>query len=149
MIRTGFRKPLVLTALLGIFLTGCGGGGETTQTSASPAPSVTTLSWNPPSTYEDNSVLDPYQALDYYEIYLRTADPNFTDNEAPVAQVAAVTDVLAQDGVTHNFVLTNDFTLSNLLPFAQPGAVHYLSIKSVSVDGLKSDFSTPVVWDLT
>ena len=93
--------------------------------------------------------MNPYWALDYYEIYVRTSDGNFTDNEAPVAQVAAVTDVLSTDGNSYSQVLTSDFALENLLPFFQPGAVYYLSIKSVSVDGMKSDFSQPVIWDLT
>lgn len=148
---TGFRKTIVTAALLGALITGCGGGGggETAQSSEPPVSTATTLMWTPPTTFEDNSSMNPYQDLDYYEIYIRTGDANFTDNEAPVAQVAAVTDILAEDGVTHNFTLTSEFALNNLLPFTQSGAVNYLCIKSVGIDGLKSDFSVPVVWDLT
>lgn len=140
---------LVLAALLGILLAGCGGGGGTSGSEGKSGPAGATLAWDPPTTYADNSVMNPYQELDYYEIYIRTADANFTDNEAPVAQVAAVTNVLSPDGITYSQMLTSDFALGNLLPFTQPEAVHYLSIKSVSVTGLKSDFSVPVIWDLT
>jgi hypothetical protein len=144
-----FHASLVLAALLGILFAGCGGGGGgTTQSSGSTELAVTTLAWRPPTTFEDNTVMDPYQELDYYEIYVRTVDANFTDNEAPVAQVAAVTNVLSPNGIT-NQVLTSDFALGNLLPFTQPGAVYYMSVKSVSINGMKSDFSQPVIWDLT
>jgi hypothetical protein len=149
MTSTRFHATLVLATLLGILFTGCGGGGGgAAQSSGSPESAVTTLSWNPPTTYEDNTVMDPYQELDFYEIYVRTVDANFTDNEAPVAQVAAVTSVLSPNGIT-NQVLTRGFALTNLLPFTQPGAVYYMSVKSVSINGLKSDFSQPVIWDLT
>jgi hypothetical protein len=142
--------PLVLAALLGIFLTGCGGGGEgTSQSSVSPTLATQTLNWVPPTTYADNSAMNPYQDMDYYEIYVRTTDTNFTDNEAPVAQLAAVTNVLSPDGITYNQVLTSGFALNNLIPFTQPGAVYYLSVKSVSINGMKSGFSQPVIWDLT
>ncbi len=145
----GFPKVILLAALLGILSAGCGGGSESSQSSGSISPSATTLSWSPPTTFEDNSAMNPYQELEYYEIYVRTSDGNFADNEVPVAQVAAVTDILMEDGVTHTLVLTSDFALNNLLPFTQSGTVNYLSIKSVGVDGLKSNFSQPVVWDLT
>jgi len=107
------------------------------------------LNWVPPTTYADNTLLNPYHEMDYYEIYVRMTDANFTDNEAPVGQVAAVTDVLSPDGITYNQVLTSDFALNNLLPFTQPGAVYYMSVKSVSINGMKSGFSQPVIWDLT
>ncbi|MBI5419384.1 MAG: hypothetical protein HZA60_04790 [Deltaproteobacteria bacterium] len=96
----------------------------------------------------DNTVLDPFQDLDYYEFYVR-GDRNFTDNDAPLAQMAAVTNVLSPDGRTYIPELTDEFLLDNLRPFTQPGQVYYLSIRAVGVDQVKSGFSTPVVWDLT
>ncbi len=144
-----FHLPLVLAALLGILLAGCGGGGGSSESTGLTGTAAANLAWEPPTTYADNSAMNPYQELDYYEIYVRTDDANFTDNEVPVAQVSAVTNVLLPDGVTYNQMLTSSFELGNLIPFTQPGAVHYLSIKSVSVDGMKSDFSQPVTWDLT
>ena len=75
-----------------ILLAGCGGGGEgALSQSPGPAPSgpVSVLAWTPPTTYNDNVALDPERDLDYYEIYVRQ-DPNFTDSDLPVIQVAAV-----------------------------------------------------------
>lgn len=145
------RLFVAITALICMALIGCGGGGgdtTTAQDTPSPGPSAPTLAWDPPTTHTDNSAMDPYRELDYYEIYLRS-DANFTDNEAPVAQVAAVANVLAQDGQSSHQELTTGFSLGNLLPFTQPGAVYYLSVKSVGVDGLKSGFSAPVAWNLS
>jgi hypothetical protein len=84
--------------------------------------------------------------LDYYEFYIR-ADMNFTDNDLPVAQVAAVEDILSPDGQQYLQDLVTEFDLQNLLPFVPPGQTGYLSIRAVGVDGLKSDFSQPVRWD--
>jgi hypothetical protein len=140
--------PLV-AALLSIFLIGCGGGGEGTQSQAADTGGGTqTLAWDPPQTYDDNTVMDPFRDLDYYEFYVRR-DPNFTDGDAPVAQAAAVTSVLLPDGQSYQQELTSEFALANLVPFTEPGVVYYVSIRSVAVSGLKSDFSEPVVWNLS
>jgi hypothetical protein len=141
---------IVLAILIGTTLAGCGGGGgdSTSQVPPAPGTSAPTLAWDPPSTYADNTAMDPYRELDYYEIYLRQ-DSNFADNEAPVAQVAAITNTVGADGVSTRQELTTSFSLGSLIPFTQPGAVYYLSIKSVGVDGLKSAFSPPVVWHLS
>jgi hypothetical protein len=92
--------------------------------------------------------MDPYRDLDYYEFYL-SSDANFTDNDAPVAQVAAITNVLLPNGNSYQQELTTEFALGNLVPFTQPGTVCYISIRSVAVSGLKSDFSAPVVWNVS
>jgi len=146
----------VIVSLLlagGLFLSGCGGGGgEGTSTSEASLPSnpsvpASFLAWDPPQTYEDSTPLDPYVDLDYYEFYLR-ADMNFTDNDLPVAQVAAVQDILSPDGQQYLQELVTEFDLQNLLPFVPTGQSGYLSIRAVGVDGLKSDFSQPIRWDL-
>jgi hypothetical protein len=141
---------IAMAAMLVMALAGCGGGGEGASKSTPPpgGPSSPALAWDPPTTYSDNTVMDPYRDLDYYEIYLR-GDANFTDNEAPIAQVAAITNVLSADGKSYHLELTSNFALNNLLPFTQPGTIYYLSVKSVGVDGLKSNFSAPVIWHLT
>jgi len=144
-----FHLLFVLSALIGSLLFGCGGGGEGAQSqSAGAGASSPTLAWDPPQTYVDNTPLDPYRELDYYEFYV-SIDANFTDNDVPVAQVAAISNVLSQDGRSYTQTLTNEFSLDNLLPFTQQGTVHYISIRSVGVDGLKSNFSAPVAWSLT
>jgi len=148
MARNRFHLLLALTAVFGSLLIGCGGGGDGTQPqSGGTGPQAATLAWDPPQTYVDNTPMDPYRELDYYEFYVSN-DSNFTDNEAPVAQVAAVANVLAQDGHPYQ-TLTSEFSLNNLLPFTQPGALYYISIRAVGIDGLKSSFSAPVVWNLT
>ena len=131
----------------GILLSGCGGGGESAMVSIPPG-IASALAWDAPQTYEDNTPLDPYKDLDYYEFYVRN-DPNFTENDLPLAQVAACTDILSPDGKSYNPNLTTLFKLANLLPFVPPGPRSYLSIRAVGVDGIKSGFSQPVTWDHT
>jgi len=70
----------------GILLSGCGGGGETAMASIPPGV-ASALAWDAPQTYEDNTPLDPYKDLDSYEFYVRN-DPNFTENDLPMAEVA-------------------------------------------------------------
>ena len=106
---------------------------------------VSVLAWDPPETFVDSSPLDPYTELDYYEFYVRE-DNNFTDNDLPVAQVAAVADILSLDGTNYLQNLTTEFELQNLLPFVPPGTNCFLSIRAVGVDGLRSQFSEPIIW---
>jgi hypothetical protein len=104
------------------------------------------LAWDPPQTFEDSAPLDPYKDLDYYEFYVR-GDLNFTNADLPVAQVAAVIDILSPDGISSNQSLISEFELANLLPFLPPGSRCYLCIRAVGMDGLKSGFSEPIAWD--
>jgi hypothetical protein len=137
---------LVCATLAGsLLLAGCGGGGESAEVTA-PEGLASVLAWDPPQTYEDSTPLDPYRELDYYEFYLR-GDDSFSDDDLPVAQVAAVTNVLAPDGTVTLQTLTTEFNLQNLLPFVPPGPTCFLSIRAVGVDGLKSGFSQPVAWN--
>jgi hypothetical protein len=110
--------------------------------------SLSMLAWDPPQTHEDSSPLDPYKDLDYYEFYVRN-DLNFTENDLPVAQVAAVADILSPDGISYIQSLISEFELANLLPFLPPGSRCYLCIRAVGMDGLKSDFSEPIAYDQT
>ena len=144
-----WKRLLISLALMiatAILVGGCGGGGESPQSLASSGP-LSAVAWDPPRTYVDNSPLDPLRELDYYEFYVRT-DQNFTENDAPVAQAAAVTNILSPDGRTYTPELTWEFYLTNLRPFAQPGKVYYVSIRAVGVDGLKSQFSQPISWEV-
>ncbi|MBI5575833.1 MAG: hypothetical protein HY896_05665 [Deltaproteobacteria bacterium] len=149
--RAGKFTKTALAVTIAILLIGCGGGGgggESGQGTTSPGSSAPSLAWDPPTTFSDNSVMDPYADLDYYELYLRS-DEQFSDSDVAVAQVSAVTNVLGPDGRTYLPSLTNAFNLNNLAPFTQSGTVYFLSIKSVGVDGLRSGFSTPVMWSRT
>jgi hypothetical protein len=147
------RRLTAMRMLLGgfaavILLAGCGGGaeGETSQ-SPGPTPSapVSILSWAPPTTYNDNVALDPERDLNYYEIYVRQ-DPNFTDNDLPVAQVAAVAGALSPDGLTVARSLVTEFTLE-LLPSLPNSSRLYVSMRAVGVDQQKSAFMDPLLWD--
>ena len=132
-----------------IVLPGCGGGGGGESSAVSPpSGTVTALEWDPPTVAADSTPLDPRRDLDYYEFYLRT-DQNFTENDQPVAQVAAFYDVLSPNGKSFVRDLTKEFTLDNLLPFTEKGKRYYVSIRAVGVDGLKSGFMVPVAWDLS
>ncbi|MGA7103807.1 MAG: hypothetical protein WBX49_00530 [Candidatus Deferrimicrobiaceae bacterium] len=143
--------PVLVCLLLAgsMLLAGCGGVEETSVASVPSGPSgpVSFLAWDPPQTYEDSSPLDPYLDLDYYEFFIR-ADMNFTDNDLPVAQVAACVDILSPDGHVYLPSLTTDFDLENLMPFVPPGLSGYLSIRAVGMNGQKSDFSQPIYWNL-
>ena len=123
-----------------------GGGGDTPQ-SQGPAPSgpVSVLAWTPPTTYNDNVALDPARDLDYYEIYVRQ-DPNFTDSDQPLIQVAAVAGTLSPDGLTVARSLVTEFTLE-LIPSLPAGSQLYVSMRAVGVDQQKSAFMAPLLWD--
>lgn len=130
-----------------ILLAGCGGGGggDTLQ-SQGPAPSgpVSLLAWAPPTTYNDNVVLDPERDLDYYEIYVRQ-DPNFTDSDLPVIEVAAVAATVSPDGLTVRS-LVMEFSL-DLIPSLPAGNQLFISMRAVGVDQQKSAFMAPLTWD--
>lgn len=129
-----------------VLLAGCGGGGETSQ-SPGPAPSgpVSTLTWTPPTKYNDNVVLNPERDLKYYEIYVRQ-DTNFTDNDLPVVEVAAVTATPALDGSNVVNSLVTEFTL-DLIPSLPAGNQLFVSMRAVGVDHQKSAFMAPLAWD--
>lgn len=127
-------------AVSGALAAGCGGGAE----SAAPSGPVSALGWDPPGTYSDNAALDPFQDLEYYEIYVRQ-DRNFTDNDVPLAQIKAVIDVPAAGG--NGKKLETEFILENLRPFIAQGKLYYVSLKAVGVDGQKSSFMPPISWD--
>jgi hypothetical protein len=139
-------RMLLATLATVILLVGCGGGGgSTSQTQGvAPSDSATMLAWTPPSTYNDNVALDPERDLVYYEIYVRL-DPNFTDNDLPAVQVAAVTDVLSRGGLVERTPVT-EFNLE-LIPSLPAGSQLYVSMRAVGIDQQKSAFMAPLTWD--
>ena len=146
--RSSLRLTVSAITLIGIIFSGCGGGGGGSSAVSPPSGSVTALEWDPPRVAADGTPMDSRRDLDYYEFYLRT-DQNFTENDQPVAQVAAFYDVLSPNGKTFVRDLTKEFTLDNLLPFTEQGKRYYVSIRAVGVAGLKSWFMVPVAWDLS
>jgi len=148
------ERHVAMRMLLGglatvVLLAGCGGEGETTSQSPGPAPSgpVSTLAWTPPTTYNDNVVLNPERDLNYYEIYVRQ-DPNFTDNDLPVVEVAAVAVTLTPDGFNVVNSLVTEFSL-DLIPSLPAGNQLFVSMRAVGVDHQKSAFMAPLAWDRT
>lgn len=139
--RHGLRGLLVILAVTGALAAGCGGGGES---AAQPSDPVYALGWDPPGTYSDNAALDPYQDLEYYEVYVRE-DTRFSDNDVPVALLKAVTDDPAPG--SPGAKLETEFILGNLKSYVNPGKLYYVSIKAIGVDGQRSAFMTPVSWD--
>ena len=132
---------LLILTVIGVFAAGCGGGGETAATPSGP---ISALGWDPPGSYSDNAALDPYQDLEYYEIYVRQ-DRSFTDNDLPVALIKAVTDDPTASGAGKK--LETEFILDNIGSFVGQGKLYYVSLKAVGVDGQVSAFMTPVSWD--
>ncbi len=135
----GLRVVLIVICAL---VAGCGGGGGDGAAPAA-AGGLSALGWDPPGTYADNAALDPYQDLEYYEVYV-SEDPSFADNDAPVALIKAVTDDPASAG--NGKKLETEFILDNIRPFVSPGKSYYVSLKAVGVDGQKSAFMAPVAW---
>jgi hypothetical protein len=134
------KRIAAMRMLLGGFaalllLAGCGGGGGGGSQGPAPSGPVSVLAWTPPTTYNDNVLLDPQRDLEYYEIYVRK-DPNFTDNDLPAIQVAAVA----------AGSLVTEFTLE-LIPSLPAGNQVYVSMRAVGIDQQKSAFMVPIAWD--
>lgn len=121
----------VVTAMLlssGIFLGGCGGGGG----SAGDSIPAKTLRWEAPSEYTDGTPLNVADDLDSFEIYLNE-DGNFSPADQPVAAVAA------SDAGSGR--ITTSFNLNYLAPFLSEGVQYYVSVRAVSKNYMKSEFS--------
>lgn len=140
-------KMLLGSVAAALLLVGCGGGGGDTPQGQGSLPSgpVSVLAWDPPTAYNDNTTLDPGKDLDYYEIYVSPA-PNFTDNDLPAIQVAAVATTLSPDGRSTSLSAVTEFTLE-LIPSLPPGKLLYISMRAVGVDKQKSAFMAPLTWD--
>ncbi len=149
--RKNIRMTLAAALLaMAAVSTGCGsGGGTSTASGQAPAPAavIEAVEWNPPTSYFDNTPLNPRTDLSHYDIYVGPS-PTFTDNDAPVAAVAAVTAEIGPDGRITGQKVTNSFNLSHLAPFVEQGRIYYVSVRAVGTDNLVSSFSSPVEWDL-
>jgi hypothetical protein len=147
--QASIRMKLAAAILaMAAFSGGCGSGGATSATDAGPGQVASSqiFQWTPPATYYDNTPLNPRTDLDHYEIYVGSS-PMFTDNDVPVAAVAAVTVETAADGRTIA-ATTDSFNLSNLSSLVEPGRSYYVSVRAIGTDNLASSFSQAVEWDL-
>ena len=90
-----------------------------------------------PSQYTDGTPLNPVADLDSYEIYINE-NGSFSNADNEMAAVSA-TDSGSGQPVT-------SFDLANLSPFLSQGVTYHVSIRTVALNGLKSDFSPPATF---
>jgi hypothetical protein len=121
MIRQRHALILVALAVLGALLSACSGGGSS-STPSNPGKSVY---WAVPQYFTDNTPLIPSRDLQGFEIYIKQ-DPSFVPADNPVATASA---------------LDTTYKLENVSPPLLNGVTYYVSLRPVSVGGMKSDFS--------
>ena len=118
-------------------LSGCGGdvGGSEKGISGGggtePYPAKI-LVWNPPSQYTNGTPLNPVTDLDRFEIYIKE-DGIFSDTDNEMAAVSAIDSGTGQPATS--------FDLANLAPFLSQGVTYHVSIRTVTLNGMKSNFS--------
>ena len=119
-----------LLVLCVISMTGCGGGGAASSTDGTGGTSTVatkTLSWSPPSAYQDNSPLNPAQDLAGYNIYIKNQAAPFSDQDAESAFSAPADTSL------------NLIPVCNLLGL--PPGTYHVSVRAIAKNGMMSDFS--------
>ena len=128
--------PILLALAFCLRFTSCAGDGEIfadgsfASSTASLADGLI-LSWNAPVSYSDATLLDPFEELDVYEIYVNQTGIFFPDDE-PVAYVSAI------DSYGN---ITESFDLGNLIYTFTDGQTYHVSMRSASKLGSRSDFS--------
>ena len=148
---TTFLKRLshyFILIIVCLSLVRCGGGGgdmasndlssPTGEPAGPSAPAGLTMNWNPPEQFADATPLNPVIDLDTYEIYI-SEDGVFTETDAPAAYAFAVD--------ANNQVVTS-FDLSSLDTMLDSGKTYYVSMRSVTTSGVKSEFSEAASFSL-
>ena len=115
--------------VLGALLCACGGGGSSSISPApaptpTPTPTSKTVVWAAPQYFTDNTPLISSRDLQGFEIYIRQ-DTSFGPADNPVATALP---------------LDNTYDLANVSPPLSKGT-YYVSLRVVTVEGMKSDFS--------
>jgi hypothetical protein len=88
--------------------------------------------WAVPQYFTDNTPLVPFRDLQGYEIYIKR-DPSFRPGDSPVATASA---------------MDTTYTLENDSPPLLNGVTYYVSLRTVTTEGVKSDFSPAVSFSL-
>lgn len=129
------RKPfLVAWIVLWACLPACGGGGGSSGQAAQPPPppvppvAATSMNWTSPQFFTDDTSLDPAKDLELFEIYVKR-DSSFGTVDLPVATV---------------WPSTNSFDFQTVDPPLSKGVTYYASVRAVTPEGAKSDFSAYV-----
>ena len=112
--------------VLGTLLSACSGGGSS-STSVVVGKSVY---WAPPQFFADNTPLVPSRDLQGYEIYVKQENV-FGPTDNPVATPGPV---------------DTSYNLGNITPPLTKGETYYLSLRTVTAGGMKSDFSPGVAF---
>lgn len=125
-----YKKILATSAVLGaLLLSECGGGGSTSSQSPLPPPTpplpAKLMIWKAPQSFTDNSLLIPVTDMQLFEIYVRQ-DPSFGPGDNAIATASPV---------------DTTFDLATLVPPLSRGVTYYVSVRAVTVDDEKSDFS--------
>lgn len=123
-----YQWILGTSLVLGAILSACSGGGS------SSAPSVPGKSvyWVAPQYFTDNTPLVPSWDLQGFEIYIKQ-DPSFGPADSPVATASP---------------LDTMYNLANVSPPLSKGVTYYVSLRTVIVAGMKSDFSPAASFSL-
>jgi len=121
-----YKQIPVTVAVLGAFLfSACGdGGSSSSQPPPSPLPAKM-MRWKAPQYFTDNSSLTPATDLQRFEIYVRQ-DSSFGTDDSAIATASPV---------------DTTFDLASLVPPLSRGVTYYVSVRAVTVDDEKSDFS--------
>jgi hypothetical protein len=122
------KKILVALAVLGALLSTCSRGGS------SSAPSVMgkNVYWAAPEYFTDNTPVVSSRDLQGFEIYIRQ-DLSFGPADNPVATASA---------------LDTTYNLANVSPPLLNGVTYYISLRAITVEGVKSDFSPAVSFSI-
>ena len=113
---------------LGALLSACSGGGSSSAISVQGK----TVYWAAPQYFVDNTPLVPSRDLQGFEIYIKQ-DPSFGVADSPVATTSP---------------LDTKYNLANVSPPLSKGVTYYVSLRTVTVVGMKSYFSPAVSFSL-
>jgi hypothetical protein len=123
------HAPIIaVLAVLGVGLSACSSGGSP----SAPVVLGKSVYWAAQQSFTDNTPLVPSRDLQGYEIYIRQ-DSSFGPSDNAVATAPP---------------LDNSYRLANLSPPLRQGVTYYVSLRAVTVEGVKSDFSPAVPFSL-
>jgi hypothetical protein len=90
----------------------------------------TTLSWNPPTEYADGTPLDPSSEILQYEIFVGPSKD---------FDLQAIPSAVVEGGNSNSFDLRETGQSPDFYPL-------WVTMRSVSVEEVKSDFAAPIEW---